>query len=72
MAYWLFYDGRLTQPSKAGIEANSADFAVMKHHYSEQILPVPWHLAISRFHCTLVDISLRTIQSNTIMGKNRC
>ena len=23
-----------------------------KPRYSEQILPVPWHFIISRFHCT--------------------
>ena len=30
MAYWLFYDGRLTQPGKAGAEDDSADFAITK------------------------------------------
>ena len=72
MAYWLFYDGRLTQPGKVGAEDDSADFAITKPRYGKQILPVPWHLVISRFCCTLLDISLDTIQSNTIMGKNRC
>ena len=72
MAHWLFCDGRLTQAGKAGMEADSADFAIMKPHYSKQIVPVPWPLVISRFHCTLVDISLHTILSNTIVGKNRC
>ena len=66
MAYWLFYDGRLTQPGKAGAEDDSADFAIMKPRYSKQILPVPWHLVISRFCCTLLDISLHTKLSKVI------
>ena len=41
MAYWLFYDGRLTQPGKAGAEDDSADFTITKPRYSKQILPVP-------------------------------
>ena len=24
---------------------------ITKPHYSEQILPVPWHFVILRFHC---------------------
>ena len=27
------------------------NFKIMKPHYSEQILPVPWPFVIARFHC---------------------
>ena len=27
------------------------NFKIMKPHYSEQILPLPWPFVIARFHC---------------------
>ena len=31
------------------------DLNITKPRYSEQILPVPWHFVISRFHCGQIE-----------------
>ena len=36
---------------------------ITKLHYSEQILPVPWHFAILRFHSIL---NLKGLDSNAL------